>query len=190
MSCKNRRQNWPMLLLFIYHRYIPIQWIILVKICFANFWDLPMLRFNLHQGYIGMWLKANGFGAANSDLDWFCEGSAHCSKVSATDHLCQHVASTVRAHQLFKALPFEGCFPSCTRLSLPLVKTQSGCGDSIHILLIYLPPPFPIRPRVSHSVQTFIWAMWRPGVFYWVSSVKLLFIPPLVTFNWQKVCDL
>ncbi len=70
-----------------------------------------------------------------------CKQVSSChSSALVTDHLCQQVASTLlQTHNLSKqAFPFQGCFPSCARLSLPFVKTLSGCGDSTHTLQIHL----------------------------------------------------
>lgn len=81
---------------------------------------------------------------------------------SATHHLCQHAATTlIRALCLSKqALPFKGCFPSYARLSLPFVKTLSGCGDSAHTLQIHLLCGFLLLPlHLPVSIQALNQAM-------------------------------
>lgn len=115
----------------------------------------------------------NGFGPSDSALGWFCGGCARCSGASGADHLRQRAASTVRrAPRLFEGTSFWRVFPSCTRLSSLRQNTERMWWQHTHFTHLFAP-----------FLPLFLLRALSKLMFYWVSSVKLLFIPPLGTFT-------
>lgn len=95
------------------------------------------------------------------DMDCLSHKSVSCNFASACDQLCQGATSfwiweCILSKQAFS---FHGCFPC---LSLPFVKTFSGCGDSTHtytntltqwflLLPLHLPVSIQRLRRLCHT---------------------------------------